>query len=80
MTRWDPSNVGRNEANNQWLADEIRRQTPATRPAFLHVQAMSWTYYPSDLEAVLEILGPGYQAVPLGHFDALCREHLDEGP
>mgnify|MGYP005851476815 CR=1 FL=1 len=80
MTRWDASNVGRNEANNQWLADEIRRHTPPTRPAFLHVQAMSWTYYPSDLAEVLELLGPEYQALPLGHFDALCREHLAATP
>lgn len=75
-TRWDSANVGRNEANVQWLVDEIRAHTPASRPAFVHVQAMSWSFYPSDLEAVAQRLGETYVAVGLDHLDTLCRAHL----
>lgn len=74
-TRWDPDNVGRNEANNRWLVEEIRAHTPPGRPAFLHVQAMSWNYYPSDIAEVIEALGPEYVPVTLGQFNALFRQH-----
>jgi hypothetical protein len=71
MTRWDPGNVGRNEENIKWLADEIRSQTPESRPAFLHVQCLSWSYHPSDLRAVMDLLGEEYQAVTLDDFGEL---------
>lgn len=66
FTRWDPANIGRNEANNRWLADEIRARTPTERPAFMFVHPLSWSYYPSDLAAVMELLGDEYIAVDPG--------------
>jgi hypothetical protein len=74
MTRWDPNNVGSNPANVQWLANEIRSQTPTTRPAFLQVQCLSWSYPPSDLRAVMDELGEEYEAVTLDAYQALWRE------
>jgi hypothetical protein len=74
MTRWDPQNTGRNPENIQWLADEIRKQTPATRPAFLHVQCLSWSYHPTDLRAVMDELGEEYEPVTLDAFESLWRQ------
>ena len=51
-TRWDTTNIGRGTANNLWLINEIQTYTPPTRPAFMHVMTISWTYYPSDILAV----------------------------
>jgi hypothetical protein len=62
-TRWDKFNIGRSAANNLWLANEIRNNTPAARPNFMHVMAISWSYYPSDLVDVLNELGSDYVAV-----------------
>ena len=66
FTRWDANNIGRNAANNAWLVNEIREQTPTERPAFMFVHPLSWSYYPSDLVAVSEALGEGYAVVSPG--------------
>lgn len=63
VTRWDTDNIGRSAANNRWLAEDIQKHTPRNRPAFVSVHPLSWSYYPSDLAAVQELLGPGYVAV-----------------
>ncbi len=72
-TRWDPQNIGRNPDNNQWLVEEIRKNTPTYRPAFMHVHPLSWSYYPSDMLEVLKTLGPEYEAVTISQFNELYR-------
>jgi hypothetical protein len=71
VTRWDATSIGRSEKNNKWLIDEIVRNTPAQRPAFITVHALSWAYYPSDLVSVLEGLGDDYVAVSLDDYRKL---------
>jgi len=64
FTRWDATRVTvRGDSMNQWLANEIRQQTPRGRPAFMFVHALSWSYHPSDLVAVAENLGEDYVIV-----------------
>jgi len=71
-TRWDTSAVGvRSHANNVWLANDIINNTPPTRPAFMHVMAISWSYYPSDLLDVLNELGSEYIAVSASDLKSL---------
>ena len=74
FTRWDAANVGRNEKNIQWLADEIKAHTPAVRPAFMHVHPLSWSYHPSDLVAVLDKLGPEYVVISPTDFRAMILQ------
>ncbi|MBM3210862.1 hypothetical protein FJZ33_01495 [Candidatus Poribacteria bacterium] len=63
FTRWDTQNVRHRLENRQWLINEIRQNTPKYHPAFMHVHALSWGYYPSDLVAILDELGEEYLAV-----------------
>ncbi len=42
------------------LANQIKAATPKTRPAFLSIMALSWTYKPSTIKAALDTLGPDY--------------------
>jgi hypothetical protein len=63
VTRWNSNNVSRNDRNNEWLASEIRKNTPAQRPAFITVHPLSWSYWPSDLVNVMNRLGSDYVAV-----------------
>lgn len=63
FTRWDAANIGRGAENNRWLADEIRKHAPPERPGFMFVHPLSWSYHPSDLVAVMELLGDDYVAV-----------------
>ena len=71
ITRWNAAGIGRSAANNQWLVNEIRTHTPAQRPAFVHVHALSWSYFPSDLAEVLQGLGTEYVAVSPAELKAL---------
>ncbi|MCP4639918.1 MAG: hypothetical protein GY851_05785 [bacterium] len=77
FTRWDAQNVGRNPENNEWMVDEIESQTPATRPAFMYVSPLSWSYHPSDLCDVLKELGGDYVAVSPDAFRSLYRASLN---
>ena len=63
FTRWDAANIGRGAENNRWLADEIRKHAPPERPGFMFVHPLSWSYHPTDLVAVMELLGDDYVAV-----------------
>lgn len=61
---------------NEWLLNEIRQNTPGTRPGFISAMAISWTYYPSwvkDLHAKL----PG-DYVPVSPSD-LARLYRESG-
>ena len=71
FTRWDATNIGRNEKNIQWLAYEIKAHTPRIRPAFMHVHPLSWSYHPSDLATVLDKLGPEYVSVSTADFRSM---------
>jgi len=77
VTRWDAANIGRSAKNNKWLTDEIIRNTPAERPAFITVHALSWSYYPSDLVSVLAELGDEYVAVSLDDYRNLYLSSND---
>ncbi len=72
-TRWDPGNIGRNKKNNHWLIEEIRKNTPSHRPAFLHIHPLSWSYYPSDMLEILNELGPLYEALTIPQFIELYK-------
>lgn len=74
VTRWDEKNIGRSEENNQWLIDEIWRNTPSCRPAFIAVHPLSWSYYPSDLLFVTEKLGQDYVVVSPPDFVELFKQ------
>ncbi len=45
---------------SQALAKQIRDATPESRPAFLSIMALSWSYKPSTIKAALDSLGPDY--------------------
>ncbi len=74
LTRWDPAGTGRSEACNQWLIEDIQRNTPKERPAFMVVHPLSWWYYPSDLVAIQKALGGEYVAVSPGQLVALWKQ------
>lgn len=42
------------------LAKQIKDATPDTRPAFLSIMALSWTYKPSTIKSAIDSLGPAY--------------------
>lgn len=76
VTRWDAQNIGRNEENNRWLVEEIRKHTPRDgRPAFIAVHPLSWSYFPSDLAEVSRMLGPEYKAVTPWQFRQLYLDY-----
>ena len=78
FTRWNTQNVRHSSENRQWLIDEIRKNTPKYGPTFMHVHALSWGYYPSDLIAVLDELGEEYIAVNPKEMKQLYKETLRE--
>lgn len=76
-TQWDSSNIGRNQANRNWLVNEIQTHTPPDRPAFMIVYPISWSYWPTDLENVLSQLGSEYVPVNPEQFKTLYKESLN---
>jgi len=44
----------------EYLAKQIRDATPESRPAFLSIMALSWTYKPSVIKAAIDKLGADY--------------------
>lgn len=75
LTRWPYDHLERSrEANIAWLEEDIRRQTPATRPAFMTVMALSWSHDAGTLTELLERLGPDYVPVLLPEFRSLWME------
>jgi hypothetical protein len=54
--------------------EDIRDQTPADRPGFMAVMALSWSHDASSLSEVLDRLGPDYIPVLLPEFRSLWRE------
>lgn len=71
LTRWPVDYASRTrEQNVQWLVDELRANTPATRPAFMSIMALSWAYAPSDIAEVFARLDPEYVPLTLPQFTA----------
>ena len=58
------------------LVADVRRMTPHTRPAFLHLFALNWFTDLPLLQEVLRQLGPEYVAVRPDHLAQLYRQHL----
>jgi hypothetical protein len=74
LTRWPTDYASKTrEENIQWLVDDIRAQTPAPRPAFMQVMALSWAYAPSEIAEVQQRLGGEYVPVNLPVFAALYQ-------
>ena len=64
LTRWDPSYAQKTrEENIINLVEDIRRNTAETRPAFMHVMALSWVFGPSEISDVCSRLGREYKPV-----------------
>ena len=75
LTRWPPEYASMpREARVDWLVGEIRANTPAERPAFLQVMALSWAYSPSDIAEVAGRLGADFVPVSLPQYGALWRQ------
>jgi len=55
----------------QWLVNDIREHTPKERPGFIHVAALSWSYYLSDFLYILNELGDESVAVSAADFKTL---------
>lgn len=70
-SRWRLGGPTDTEGEIAWLAEEIRKNTPTARPAFLSVMAYSWTHDPATMKAVLERLGPEYVPVTPSQLAAL---------
>lgn len=68
LNRWDITGDP-----GEWLACEIRRWTPAARPGFMHVMALSWTFTPSHIVKAREIVGDSYEFVNARELDQLFR-------
>ncbi|AQQ71367.1 hypothetical protein SMSP2_01740 [Limihaloglobus sulfuriphilus] len=76
VNRWDAAKVqDRDEANRRFLADDIRRHTPKERPAFIYVHPLSWSYFPSDMIKVMEMLPDEYVVVSQDEYYRLYSEH-----
>jgi len=77
MTRWSPDYGKKSrEENIAWLVADIRDHTPETRPAFIHVMALSWVFGPSELQVVLEQLGADYVPLTIPQFTGLFEANM----
>lgn len=63
-----------------WLVAEIRRRTPASRPAFMSAMPVSWTFNASLIRQVVDALGPDYVAVTPGQLADLYLQHQGVAP
>jgi GxGYxYP putative glycoside hydrolase C-terminal domain len=59
-----------------FMISEIRRRTPAQRPAFLNVFLANWLTSLDMLENIVRGLGPEYQVVRADQFGALWHEAM----
>jgi len=60
------------------LVADVRRMTPAQRPAFLHLFVLNWFADLPLLQEVLKELGPDYIAVRPDHLAALWRQDMQQ--
>jgi hypothetical protein len=59
-----------------FLISEIRRRTPARRPAFLNVFLANWLTSLDMLENIVQALGPEYQVVRADQFGPLWHQAM----
>ena len=76
VTGWRQDQT-REERVAQLVAD-VRRLTPAQRPAFLHLFILNWFADLPLLQEVLKQLGPEYIAVRPDHLSQLFREDMKQ--
>ena len=62
------------DKDNAWLLDEIRKNTPPSKPAFMSGMGISWYYYPTWFLDVQKQLGPDYVVVSPPDLARLYRE------
>lgn len=74
ITGW-AEGISREEQINRLVAD-VRRMTPAQRPAFLHFFVLNWFADLPLLQATLQRLGPDYVAVRPDHLAALWHQEM----
>ncbi len=72
--RWR-QDASRAERLKEVVAD-VRRMTPAERPAFLHVFVLNWFADLPMLQQIAKELGPDYVAVRPDHLAALWRQAM----
>lgn len=58
------------------VLEQIRSQTPAQRPAFMHLFVLNWFADLKMLQEISERLGPEYEVVRPDHLASLYRQHL----
>lgn len=76
MTRWDPGYAEHtSDENIEWLVNDIRARTPAARPCFMHVMALSWAYGPSEIYETVTRLGETYIPLTIPQYISLYRQH-----
>lgn len=75
LNRWDIKGDP-----GEWLAEQIRKNTPPGKPGFMHVMALSWTFTPTHILKAKEILGESYRFVTVRELDLLCRAAGRQGP
>lgn len=79
LTRWPIDYAKKTrEENIQWLVEDIRAHTPATRPAFVQVMALSWVYGPSEIAEVQQRLGEDYVPVTLPEYAEIFGNYLEK--
>ena len=76
VTTWQ-ENVTDAEAVKLMVSD-IRRMSPSSGPAFLHLFVWNWGAKLSVLQEVLSQLGPEYEAVRPDHLVSLYRQFLKQ--
>lgn len=75
MTRWNAAGrMQPSEENIQWLVDEIKEHSPQSKPAFMMVHPLSWSYYASDLIEAVKRLGDDYEVITLAAYQQLVNE------
>jgi hypothetical protein len=63
------------EAENAWLVDEIKANSPKTRPGFMSTLAISWNYFPTWFKDLQMRLPPEYVIVSPAELTRLWREN-----
>jgi len=75
LTRWAGDYAQRSRDENvAWLVEDIRSHTPAGRPGFMQVMALSWAYGPGEIVDICKQLGGDYVPVRLPDYLQLFRE------
>lgn len=63
------------EESVAWVVDEIKANSPATRPGFMTAMAISWYFYPSWIKDIAEQLPDEYVVVNPYQLAKLYKDH-----